>query len=332
MKKVLIVTWNADHPGTEGVAAAIRRRGAQVIRLNTDDFPSIVKLSYYPDDQGERVYLDDAEGRHDLSDLTAIWYRRMRPALRLDKEELGADVHYACVEEARQHLIGLVEGRDIFVVDSPHVLRRNEVKARQARLARLVGLDVPRSLYTNNPEEARAFVASCPHGAVTKMMTMFSVRRGAEVDVVFTNRVKPEDLEHLDGLAQSPMIFQELVPKARELRVAVVGDKLFTIGINSAATARGQVDWRRSSGNPDSVWAADSLPPEIAAKLLRLGDMLGQNYGGVDFIITPDGRYVFLEWNPAGEYGWVLEHHAGPMEEAYADLLLGEVRPRKMYP
>lgn len=325
--KVLIVTWTADHAGVNGITAALERRGAEVIRLRTDLFPSRLKLALHQSADGERVLMEDDTGQYDLTDVTAIWYRRMRPALALP--EMEASQRNASVEEARQHMLGIIESRDVFVLDPPFALRRNEHKARQARLAMQVGLEVPRTLFTNHPEEARAFVESCPGGAVTKMLAMFAVTRGVEVDVVFTNQVRPEDLDALDSLALCPMVFQEMVPKAKELRVAVVGDKLFTISIDSASTERGKVDWRRSSGSHDSVWQADTLPPEVAEKLLRLGDLLGQNYGGVDFIVTPDGRYVFLEWNPAGEFGWVLEKHAGPMEEAYAELLLGLVPQRR---
>jgi D-alanine-D-alanine ligase-like ATP-grasp enzyme len=28
-------------------------------------------------------------------------------------------------------------------------------------------------------------------------------------------------------------------------------------------------------------------------------------YGAFDFIVTPEGRYVFLEVNPSGQYMWV---------------------------
>lgn len=326
--KVLIVTWSGDHRGIDGVTDALLARGAEVVRLDTDLFPSEVRLAYHQDGAGDRIVLHTETGRHDLSDLGAIWYRRFKAGQGLPAE-MDPRMRTPAVEESRFHLLGLLEGPDVFVLDPHHVVRRNEHKARQLRLARAVGFEVPRTLSTNDPAAARAFVESCPGGAITKMLAMFEVKTPGGREVVYTNRVRPEDLDHLDGLAACPMVFQELVPKALELRAAVVGDRVFTIATDSSVTALGQVDVRRANGQPDAVWTRHQLPAEIEERLQRLGDALGQNYGGVDILLTPDGRHVFLEWNPAGEFGWVMAEHAGEMEAAFADLLVGRARRRR---
>ncbi len=68
-------------------------------------------------------------------------------------------------------------------------------------------------------------------------------------------------------------------------------------------------------------------PPETAApffaRFLEGMDYFGLNYGAADFILTPGGRHVFLELNPAGEFFW-LEHGPGlDISGALADVLLG---------
>jgi glutathione synthase/RimK-type ligase-like ATP-grasp enzyme len=66
------------------------------------------------------------------------------------------------------------------------------------------------------------------------------------------------------------------------------------------------------------------LPTDVEAKLLQFMDYFGLNYGGIDIIVTPDDRYVFLEVNPVGEFFW-LELYAGlPISQAIARLLLDE--------
>jgi hypothetical protein len=59
--------------------------------------------------------------------------------------------------------------------------------------------------------------------------------------------MRPEDLEHLDGLRYCPAIFQERVPKALELRATIVGDRVFTASIDSQSSELAKVDWRRES-------------------------------------------------------------------------------------
>jgi hypothetical protein len=48
---------------------------------------------------------------------------------------------------------------------------------------------------------------------------------------------------------------------------------------------------------------------------------LGLVYGAFDFVIGPDGTWIFLEVNPGGQFRFV-EYRAGvPLTAALADLL-----------
>ena len=57
-------------------------------------------------------------------------------------------------------------------------------------------------------------------------------------------------------------------------------------------------------------------------------DALGLNYGAFDFIVTPEGRHVFLEVNPAGEFMWLMRNPGLPIHEALADVLSGRAARR----
>ena len=43
-------------------------------------------------------------------------------------------------------------------------------------------------------------------------------------------------------------------------------------------------------------------------------------------IVTPDGEYIFLEINPAGQWLWIEELTKLPITEALADLLVGKTQ------
>jgi D-alanine-D-alanine ligase-like ATP-grasp enzyme len=75
-------------------------------------------------------------------------------------------------------------------------------------------------------------------------------------------------------------------------------------------------------------WRPYELPLEVEQKIQRLMDYFCLNYGAIDIILTPDGKHVFIELNPCGEFFW-LEHTPGlPISGAIADLLLGETQRR----
>jgi hypothetical protein len=68
--------------------------------------------------------------------------------------------------------------------------------------------------------------------------------------IVPTTGVTDELLAEPDLLRWTPGIYQHYVEKDHELRVTVIGRRLFAIRINSQATARGQVDWREAQRTP----------------------------------------------------------------------------------
>ena len=44
-----------------------------------------------------------------------------------------------------------------------------------------------------------------------------------------------------------------------------------------------------------------------------------------DFIVTPEGRHVFLESNPRGQYLWIEHYTSMPITEAIADALMAAI-------
>ena len=166
---------------------------------------------------------------------------------------------------------------------------------------------------------------------VAKMLTPLSQSMEGGRPFVYTTAIGPEHLDELDDLRLSPMVFQERIDKARELRVAVVGGRCFVGAIDASGSAAGQVDWRRA--RPEECrWEPGELPEEVADCLQSLVAALGLVYGAADLIVTPDGRHVFLEVNPGGEWG-MLEHELGlPIAAALAEALVEDGLPRQPQP
>ncbi len=117
------------------------------------------------------------------------------------------------------------------------------------------------------------------------------------------------------------MVFQEGVEKALEYRVTAVGDRLFVASIDSQSHDLGKDDWRRAGSGLAGRFHPATFPARVEDGLRRLMRAFGLVYGGIDLIQRPDGEFVFLEINSAGEWGW-LEVQAGlPISAALADEL-----------
>lgn len=320
---VLIVTFSQDNESIPLVIKAIEARGENAFRFDTDRFPTEVQLDIYSGDS-ERVIITDGEQKLDLSEVSSVWYRRMRYGQKIPNT-MDKQYRDASIEETRRTVRGMIASLKGFHFDKMSNVDLTNNKQLQLQVAREIGLFTPRTLTSNNPEAVKQFAQECKdQGIVTKMLSSFAIYddQGRE-HVVFTNPVTNEDLEHLEGLRFCPMTFQENIPKALELRTTIVGHHLFTAAVNSQKLEGSTFDWRKEGKALVKDWEPYRLPEDVEKKLLKLMAYFGLNYGAIDIIVTPDGRHVFLEINPVGEFFWMeLFSPHFPISQAIAEVLL----------
>jgi MvdD family ATP-grasp ribosomal peptide maturase len=325
---VLIITRSEDNQSVDSVMTAIERQGGRAFRFDTDRFPTEVRLIAEYLRGSERLRLISAQGEVNLSEVTAIWHRRLEIGGRIPRS-IEPQLRMASIDESSRTVKGMLESLKAFRMDPEPIIRRAEHKQIQLQVARELGMDTPRTLITNDAEAVRAFAHACEAGIVTKMLSSFAVYENGVEKVVFTNPVSREDLADLDGLNLCPMTFQEQLPKALELRTTVVGDRVFTASIDSQVSRAAQYDWRKDGIALLEHWQKFELPRSLEQQLLRLMEYFDLNYGAIDFILTPDGRYVFLEINPVGEFFWLEDYPGLPISSAIADVLLGRAFRRE---
>lgn len=324
---VLIITKSDDNDSVTMVADAIAERGGRGFRLDTDRFPTEVSLIAEYNKSSERLAFISDAGELDSKEITAIWHRRLNIGGQIPAS-MDKQMRRASVGESQASLHGMLASISAFRIDPVLRIRNAEHKQLQIQVARKIGLDTPRTLTTNDPAAVRNFAKSCETGIIAKMLSSFAIYEDGLEKVVFTNPVAPEDLEDLSGLRYSPMTFQEMVPKSLELRVTVVGTSVFSASIDSQSSERATYDWRRDGVAMVEDWKDYDLPKDVEARVLQLMDYFGLNYGAIDIIATPDGRHVFLEVNPVGEFFWLEKSPGLPISKAIADVLLGRA-PRR---
>lgn len=318
--KVLLVTRSDDNASVDYVSRALHDLNVQPVRLDTDHYPTDVRLSTQFGQSETIRYLSTPQGLIDLGDLQSVWYRRFFAGARIPGN-LG-DTREACVNETRRTLYGTIAALPGFQVDTLSSVRLTDHKELQLLKAREFGLTIPRTLFSNDPLEVRRFYRQLEGRMITKMQSSFAIYRQGQELVVFTNPMTPRDLEDLSGLRYCPMTFQEWIPKAYELRSTVVGKRVFSARVESQKQEVTAVDWRRDGVGLLEAWEPEQLPPAVEAGLLRLTEFFGLNYAGADFVVAPDGTYYFLEINAGGEWFWLQRWL--PIAEALAELLSGK--------
>lgn len=324
--RALIITHSRDDESVALVTRALHERGARAFRFDTDLFPAQHTLVARRSGRDERVVLARDGDSVEVGELAGAWHWRSNIAGVLP-ETLDAQRRHTSALEAQRAVHGMLASLPCFVLDPVARIRHAENEPLQLSVARHIGLDTPRTLTTNSPAAVRAFWDECRGKLVTKRLAAFASREHGREQVGLTKPVTEKDLAEL---AHCPRTFQEHLEQTVELRITIVGDRVFTATLDAGARARSKTDSRREGVARIDAWKPYALPRDVEAGLLKLMDVFALNYGAIDALVTPEGRHVFLELNPAGEFSW-LERGGPefPISEAIADVTIGRAFRRE---
>jgi glutathione synthase/RimK-type ligase-like ATP-grasp enzyme len=201
-------------------------------------------------------------------------------------------------------------------------LRRAEAKLRQLQLAQRLGLRVPDTLITNDVDEALAFISAREGDVIAKAPSVVLARALLDKAVLaYTRTIKPRDLAAIGAITHVPVMLQSRIGKRLELRVTVVGERVFAAEIHSQTTRRTRDDWRQYD-HAHTPMRAHALPVLVADQCRALVRELGLRYGAIDLILTPEGDYVFLEINPNGQWTWIEDAVGLSITSALCDELM----------
>ncbi|MDA3624237.1 ATP-grasp ribosomal peptide maturase [Saccharopolyspora sp. WRP15-2] len=316
---VLILTEESD-VSADYMVRALQRRSVDVFRVDLGWFPA--QLSFTAELRGSHWagHLHTPAHTINLEDIHSIWYRA--PTAFQFPDGLTAEERRVAFVEAKLGLGGVLASIDVLWVNHPARAADAAYKPLQLVTAARCGLEVPRTLVSNEQTGVREFAAASGTGTVRKLFGGTSLIEhvdGRDVRrVAHTHRLGEDDLADLRGVETTAHQLQDWVPKAYEVRLTAVGDRLFSVAIH-AGSASSKVDWRTDY---DALrYEQIDTPAEVADGVHRYLSAMGLVYGAFDFVVTPDDRWVFLECNPGGQYGWLEEPAAVPITDSLADLL-----------
>ncbi|MFC4009891.1 MvdC/MvdD family ATP grasp protein [Nonomuraea purpurea] len=316
--EVLILTQDFD-PTVDPVVRSLKSKGARVVRVDTSYFPQ--KLSFTTSDfGGGRQVLRHRDSELDLSAMSGVWYRR--PTAFEFGDEMGEPERQFARYEALHGVGGILRATDCLWINRPDIDAVADLKPYQLAMAKKFGMRVPRTLLTNDPDEVARVLEGDEGKLVYKSLSGGVIHYpGAFPSGLLTTVVGDEIQEHLGRVRHTMCQFQEYIEKAYEVRLTVIGNTYFPVTIDSQRHETTQVDWRASQ---DQMHYGDyrPLPEQIVKQTQALLDGLGVVYGALDFIVTPDGEYVFLEANPTGQFMWMQNDLGLPMSDCISDLLM----------
>jgi glutathione synthase/RimK-type ligase-like ATP-grasp enzyme len=319
---MILILTHPDDEHANYVATQLEERGASFVRFNPAEFPRAAALSFaYTPQGGSYATLHLGEEHIDLRQLRAVWNRRPEPPVA--HETLGDErVREFVQQECRTFMQDLWQALDcLWLPAPPATVRQTQYKASQLQVAGQLGFDVPPTLITNNAPDLLDFYSEHQGKIVSKLAGFSFFDTVGDTFTRYTEMVTPRDLAYARSLRYCPMIFQAYVPKRLELRVTVVGQRVFAAAIHSQSSNHTRYDWRRYDDYQTPYLPYD-LPHDVQQRCVALVERLGLCYGALDLVLTPDGRYVFLEINPSGQYLWIEVATGLPITAALCELLI----------
>lgn len=315
---VLMLARDGDKVA-ERVAAELRGRGTGVALVNPPSFPTRLSMGARLNSSSSWTgRLRDRDGLDvELASISAVWQRGATPFVM--DERMSSPERAFAYGEARRGFGGVLAalGGCLWVND-PMAAARAEYKPFQLAEAARVGLTVPETLITSDPRTAYDWARQLRRPIVYKPLDGVVHADEGRVRILYTAPVTDRESLLDPAFGRTAQMLQERVQKAFEARVTVVGTEVFAVRID-ATSAAAQEDWR--SDYDALSYSIIHLPFELRAKLLLLMARLGLVYGAFDLIHDISGRWVFLEVNQRGEFGWLADATGLAIYSAMADLL-----------
>lgn len=324
---VLILSENGD-VSTNSVIDWLNYYSIEWLRINETDQVTFSCIEYRQD---KLVKFEiKVNGKIlDLLCVTSYWYRRgfLNFTERKLRDNIATDpqIH----NNLARYLGEEMDNLNAFVhaylretkIQLNSLLTATNDKTFYQFIAVQSGLCVPDTLISNEMRSALTFATGKPDNVVTKSINEgFGFNYKDYTLYSTTSAVSSKDIS-ASASYFFPTLFQESISKYVELRIFYLDGAMYSMAIFSQQNEKTRLDFRNYDYDHPNRCVPFQLPEEIRSRVIDFMSRIKLNSGSIDMILTPEGRYVFLEVNPVGQFGMVSYPCNYFLEQKIADYL-----------
>lgn len=245
-----------------------------------------------------------------LDDVVGVWFRKdMYAVFSKDvghTEETNHQVNEHLKDEhyyAKHGLYELLKKQAKQVIGGR--LTNQPQKINNLIVAQSLGIDIPNTLVTTRKKDLLDFYKE-NNGAITKPVTESKpISNGKEGATMYVMNIPKEELEYIPTCF-APSLFQERLDIAFDIRVFYLDGAFYPIAIFTSQEDPNRVDVRNAATKIKEFRRTKyKLSQELEQLLSTFMDTIGLVSGSLDLVQTKNGRIVFLEVNPWGQYDHV---------------------------
>jgi hypothetical protein len=298
----ILVLGGEDDEHARHMLAYLRCQSADAELLDSKRFPGEIRIALDPGTRSGVIRLPSGRAVG-LDEISAVYWRCYN------------GIPYPDLPDAEQAFVAYNDARGLFeslLIDLParwvngwRAYQLHQTKPVQLAIVAALGVPVPDTLLSNDPEAVREFAQR------HERLIFKPVQGGAPTRPVAARHLTPENLRNLAG---GPAALEEVVAGG-DTRGLGVGRRVMVCRVLSP-----QLDYRE---DPDPRIETVLLPPSIESQCRQIARALGLLWTGIDLRHTPDDRYVFLEANPSPMFMGFEERCGLPLTEALGALLMG---------
>lgn len=298
----ILILGDASDAHAAHVKDALTQAGAAVDYLDTYLFPRRLRLSWRPDTLVGCLTLPSGRQLH-LQDIHSVFWRNFSgvcvPPLKDPNQQQVA------LNDSMSTVRSLMQAYPARWINSWHAYQFHKEKPLQLSKAKQIGVTIPATLISNNPEQVREFVEA------HKQVIFKPVYGGAHTKLVTEAHLEPNRLDL--ALRISPVTIQEYIP-GTNIRSYVMGESVYSAEIRSQA-----LDFREDL---ESELIPIDLPELVKKQCLAILKAFMLEWTAIDWRVKPTGEYVFLEANPSPMFKHFERQTGFPITQKLVNLLM----------
>jgi ATP-GRASP peptide maturase of grasp-with-spasm system len=277
-------------------------------RINGEDMFTTCTWTYSISDNKEQLYLFIDGEKFTLDEISALWYRRsgrsrIAPNFEsIENKKLSTTIQeytFSELKASRTAFFNTLSRKPCITYPNAN---HNVDKQEMLYHAIQAGLTVPQTIIASAKTELVHFFNKYP-GCIIKSIENSEV---FEIDnQAYFPYTEVVNEEFINALPEHffPSLLQEHLVKECEIRTFYLDGECYSMAIFSQKDAQTQVDFRRYNKVKPNRNVPYKLPSDIEKQIKTFMQSVNLNTGSLDIIKTTDGRHVFLEVNPVGQFG-----------------------------
>ncbi len=303
--RILLISSTLDF-STDYIAVGLGQLGVPFVRLNRDTLADS-EINFFPTKR--TLEYRSKQLRFSISDskLKAVYYRAPTFLRELGNQNLTLNEKLV-VSQWATFCRALSVFEKAKWINWPAATYLAEIKPYQLSMAEKIGFKIPNTIITNNQTAAKKIKSKT---IAVKSLDTIVVSGKNKTGFFYTTEFKKTELSKF-AMQKTPVIIQSFLKEKIDIRVTVVGKKIFSVKILCDGFGV-EGDWRLKKANLRYI--PFDLPNDIKRKCFALTKRLGLVFGAIDFVLVK-GKYYFLEINPTGEWSWLLDTAKLPIDSA----------------